>query len=128
GDPSRREKGGRRPLCPAQADALSRFRTLGKWGHSVPGHSGPGRSASPGQRSHPVLRAWGSTAEMPNAKIANCFSGTFNSDCSCSLSRAGNCADNHSAKHAVVCRAVSLRLRRISAPCLHLHLHSRTRL
>lgn len=47
-------------------------------GHSVPRNSGPGRSASPGQRSLPVLRPSCSTAEMPaNAKIGNCFSGTF---------------------------------------------------
>ncbi|CAI9156856.1 unnamed protein product [Rangifer tarandus platyrhynchus] len=42
------EEAGRRPSAPAQVQALSRSRTPGKWGHGVPGNSGPGSQPLPG--------------------------------------------------------------------------------
>lgn len=60
-----REEAGRRLLAPAQVEALSRSCAPGKWGHSVPRNSGPGRAASPGQLSLAVVRLFCSTAEMP---------------------------------------------------------------
>lgn len=45
---SSREEMGRRPLAPKQVQAVSGSRTPGKWGHGVPGNSGPGGQYLPG--------------------------------------------------------------------------------
>lgn len=69
---------GRRRWAPAQVEAPSRSRTLGRLGARRPRELWSWRSAPPGQRALPGLRPSGSTAEVAaNAKIGNCFSGTF---------------------------------------------------